>query len=116
MSKWNVTFRRPDDDGGFEYESGTVEAPTESEAEGEASVEKYGEWEVYELTRLCDFCEPAPHENCEAYTQISVADPGDVMNEPLGSDAPERSAWVCIEHHNVVTKLPTFRAERAENA
>jgi len=107
MSKWNVRYRRESDDG-YEYESGSVEADTQSEAEEKAQREAKHGWEVDELTRLCDFCEPEPHENCDAYTEITVVDPLR-ENEPA-----ERPAWVCMEHFNVVQNLPKYASHGAD--
>ena len=53
----------------------------------------------------CAFCE-SPQE-----TEIVATDPSEVMDLPLGEDAPERSVPVCEPCARVVRSCPTVDEE-----
>lgn len=108
---WSVRLYNEQKD---EYETVEVTARTEDDAREAAIDGAPGEWEATVADRLCDLCKPAPHPRVEAYGSVTVIDESDVMDEPPGEfDAPERCAWVCIEHYQVVEKLPTYRSAKA---
>lgn len=41
----------------------------------------------------CELCEPAPHENCEVYTQVHIEDPA------YGTSG---TVDVCLEHYEAI--------------
>lgn len=41
----------------------------------------------------CQLCEPAPHENCEVYTMVTIEDPA--MQTEAHFD-------VCLEHYEAI--------------
>lgn len=45
------------------------------------------------MTDGCLMCDPAPHENCEVYTQLTILDP---------STGKEKYVNVCLEHYEAV--------------
>lgn len=109
-SDWSVRVYNTETD---ETETVEVTAQTEDGARKAALEGVPDEWAVEVADRLCDFCKPAPHPRCEAYTEVSVVDESDIMDAPPGDfEAPKRAAWVCLEHYEVVQSLPTYRAAK----
>lgn len=107
-SDWSVRVYNTETD---ETETVTVRAQTEADARKAALDGVPDEWAAAVADRLCDFCKPAPHLRCEAYTAVSVVDESDIMDAPPETvEAPKRSAWVCLDHYEVVEQLPTYRA------
>lgn len=45
------------------------------------------------MAEPCQLCEPAPHENCKGYTQVTIMEP---------RTRQEADVWVCMEHYNAV--------------
>lgn len=104
MSHWRVELYNPHLQ---DWRTKKVQAPDRAEAETLATEGEAEGWEIDDLSPICDFCEATDGLSGKGSTRIVVIDPTDVEDEPPGTEAPTRVAWVCEDHHEIVQKLET---------
>ena len=86
LSQYRVKLRREQGDE-VEYSESTVSASTSSDAEQKA---ENSEWEAYDSSPLCMFCEPSPHGTNDADYHIHV--------DLAGPDEQKGMVWCCHMH------------------
>lgn len=102
MTKWKVELYNPHLQ---DWRTKKVQAPDRAEARTLGMEGESEGWEVDELQPICDFCEPIDDTPEVGTSRVVVIDPSDVEDEPAGTEAPTRIAWVCKFHHEAVGNL-----------
>jgi hypothetical protein len=102
MSKWKVELYNPHLQ---DWRTKKLQAPDRGTAREQGLEGEAEGWEIDDIHPICSFCDATTDTPGEGSRRVVVIDPSDVEDEPPGTEAPTRVAWVCKKHHEVVQNL-----------
>lgn len=92
--QYRVKLRRKEGSERYSYDGKVVSAKTSSLAEAKAESR---EWEAYDSSPLCSFCEPSPHGTNDADYHIYV--------NLAGPDEQKGMVWCCHMHFEALEEV-----------